>query len=188
MSMYDEKTCSSTEAAWLVVNGNKEVMLFEAHLTDCSESPNGFGWYFASYAKQPDGNWEERDGGLYWNYKNATDLESVIGDNLRYDAFIAERIEYSVFEDVCFEGNQEAKQKLLSAASILTERMFEGKTYRVKITETLEREVDVRATSRESAIKRARDDWKRKVHVLDNEDFKGVTFRAVRTSRSRDSR
>jgi hypothetical protein len=56
----------------------------------------------------------------------------------------------------------------------------------VRITETLERTVQVKAASREEAKERVADGWKYETHVLGADDFKGVEFRVLHPDRSRD--
>ena len=54
--------------------------------------------------------------------------------------------------------------------------MTELKTYKVIITETLQKTVYVEATSEEEAHIRARDAWKNAEYILDADSFKGVEF------------
>ena len=50
------------------------------------------------------------------------------------------------------------------------------KTFKVCITETLERVVEVEASNAESAVDKAISEYKNGKHVLDADDFTGVTF------------
>ena len=50
--------------------------------------------------------------------------------------------------------------------------------YKVKITEILERTVEVEASSREAAEDLVAEQWGHNEHILDAEDFTGVTFKA----------
>ena len=61
------------------------------------------------------------------------------------------------------------------------------KTYKVKITETLEKEVEVEAEDRDEAEQIVSDAWHNSEYILDAEDFKGVTFKAEPPARKRES-
>ena len=61
------------------------------------------------------------------------------------------------------------------------------KTYKVKITETLEKVVEVEAEDRDEAEQIVSDAWHNSEYVLDAEDFKGVEFNAVSPARKRES-
>lgn len=50
--------------------------------------------------------------------------------------------------------------------------------YKVKITEILERTVEVEASSREAAEDLVAEQWGHNEHILDAEDFKDVRFKA----------
>ena len=52
------------------------------------------------------------------------------------------------------------------------------KKYKVKITEILERTVEVEAGSREAAEDLVAKQWKNSEHILDADDFKDVSFKA----------
>ena len=52
------------------------------------------------------------------------------------------------------------------------------KTYQVTITETLEMEVEIEASSRYEAQYLAEKNWKNSDYILDSDHFKGVKFRA----------
>jgi hypothetical protein len=54
--------------------------------------------------------------------------------------------------------------------------------YTVNIIETLQREIEVEAKSREEAEDIVRSEWRREEHVLDADDFCSVTFGAVQTN------
>ena len=120
MAVYDEKTCICDEAAWLITrkteNGSQHAF-FECHATDDQESPCGVGWYFASYVKSDSGKWDEYDGGIYWDYENATDLESVIGETLPFSDFKQKRIAYEDFEAVCLRQDTRIELRLTSSPS-----------------------------------------------------------------------
>ena len=62
-------------------------------------------------------------------------------------------------------------------------------TYKVKITETFEKivEVEVEAEDREEAEQIVSDAWHNSEYILDAEDFKGVTFKAEPPARKRES-
>ena len=185
--MYDEKTCTIYEAAWLVVGGN-EVMFFEAHVTEDHESPTGTGWYFASYAKQLNGEWEEREGGIYWDYVSATELECVISETVPFETFDTHRIDHSAFEEICFNGDEEAEQKLFRDVGVPVADAPKTKPFSVRIIETLERTVEVDATSRSDALEQVASEYRKETHVLDSGDFKGVDFKIKPTERSRGTR
>ena len=51
------------------------------------------------------------------------------------------------------------------------------KPYTITITETLQMEVDVEASSRPEAAALVEQQWKNGDHVLDADNFKGVTFK-----------
>jgi hypothetical protein len=59
------------------------------------------------------------------------------------------------------------------------------KTFKVTITETLSREVAVKANSLEEAERIVEEDWSHERHVLDASDFVTVDFRAEPVSRVR---
>lgn len=50
------------------------------------------------------------------------------------------------------------------------------KEYDIKITETLERTVTVKAESVDDAKAQVEEEWGKSMHVLDSEDFAGVEF------------
>jgi len=52
------------------------------------------------------------------------------------------------------------------------------KTYKVTITEKLQKEVEVEASSRYEAERIVEKNWKNSDYILDAESFKGVKFRA----------
>ena len=60
------------------------------------------------------------------------------------------------------------------------------KTYKVTITETLEQEVEVQAASREEAERLVEMQWRNEDHILDSDNFMGVTFKAQRPQKERD--
>lgn len=60
-------------------------------------------------------------------------------------------------------------------------------TYKVKITETLEKVVEVEAENRHEAEQSVADAWHKSDYILDAEDFKGVTFKAEPPARKRES-
>ena len=53
-----------------------------------------------------------------------------------------------------------------------------AKKYRVTITETLKRTVDVTAESKETAEQSVSDEWYSGKHILTADDFTGVEFEA----------
>jgi hypothetical protein len=59
------------------------------------------------------------------------------------------------------------------------------KTHKVTITETLQMEVEVEATSRTEAEQIVERNWKNSDYVLDASHFKGATFKAERPSKER---
>jgi hypothetical protein len=163
-------------------------MFFEAHLTEDSDSPVQMGWYYSSHARQEDGTWEEHEGGLYWGYSNATDLEHVIDDTVPFGEFASHQIEYAMFEEICLENNKEAERELLGKFGVAKANEPEKRSYKVRITETLERVVEVKGKSREAAVESVRAKWNGGEHVLGSDDFAGVTFRPTLNARSRDTR
>ena len=56
-----------------------------------------------------------------------------------------------------------------------------------RITETLEKEVEVEAEDRDEAEQIVSDAWHNSEYILDAEDFKGVTFKAEPPARKRES-
>jgi hypothetical protein len=52
------------------------------------------------------------------------------------------------------------------------------KTYKVRITETLEKEVEIEANSRYEAERIAERNWQNADYILDADSFTGVKFRA----------
>ena len=52
--------------------------------------------------------------------------------------------------------------------------------FRVTITETLEKEVEVSATDHAHATQLVRDEYRNELHVLDSSDFTGVNFYSER--------
>ena len=178
--MYDIKTCTRTEAAWLVTaktESDTAVAFFEAHLADDDQSPNGVGWYFASYMRGDDGKWNEYDGGMYWDYENATDLEDIIGDTVPFREFTYKEIDHGVFEDICLINDIDRERDLLGDEGIeYPVYTTKKKSFQVIITETLKRTVTVKANSEEEALARVQDGWKYETHVLGADDFKEVHF------------
>ena len=59
------------------------------------------------------------------------------------------------------------------------------KSYKVTITETLEKIVEVKAPSREDAELLVERNWKDSEYILDADNFTGVTFQAEQSQRSR---
>lgn len=59
------------------------------------------------------------------------------------------------------------------------------KNYKITITETLQKEVTVEASSREEALQLAEQNWKNSEYVLDASNFLGVTFRGERPVKQR---
>ena len=106
--MHDDETCPCEQAAWLISDcaGTRRSMYFEAHVTDDDMSPNGHGWYFSSYERAVDGTWTEYDGGMYWDYESAKQLEDVIGETVPFESFAAEPIDYQEFERAVFSDNR----------------------------------------------------------------------------------
>jgi len=61
------------------------------------------------------------------------------------------------------------------------------KTFKVKITETLEKTVEVEAKSMLEAEQKVSDAWHNSEYILDAEDFTGVEFNAISPARKRES-
>jgi len=181
--MYDPKTCKCEEAAWLITTTtpeSAECAFFETHITEDEYSPNGYGWYFSSFMKGKDGTWSEYDGGIYWDYQDANEMEDVIGSTIPFKEFSCVRIDHETFDVICFRNDSQREIKLFSELGIAPpQKTVKEKSYVVMITETLQRAVPVKATSRDDALERARDGWKREVHVLSGDDFKDVSFRVA---------
>lgn len=160
--MYDEKTCTSEEAAWLVYGKDGDtaaISIFECHLTNDEDSPTGTGWYFASYLKGEDGTWNEHDGGCYWDYSAATDLESVIGETVPFGSYETVEIDYASFEAICFENDKQAETLTLALIPDMpTDDSPPKKNFFVKISETRELIVPVKANSSLEARMIVRDD------------------------------
>ena len=57
--------------------------------------------------------------------------------------------------------------------------MAEKKTYRVLITETLQKTVYVDAASEQEAHRRVSDAWKNSEYILDADSFQGVEFHVM---------
>ena len=188
MKLYDNRTCEYDQAAWLLTVNAKErttYAFFEAHISGDEHSPCGQGWYFSSYMKGEYG-WEEYDGGIYWDYENATDLEEVIGETVPFREYSYKQIDYMDFENICHCGDTDRELELLSELGIVVPACFsKEKSYNVTITETLKRTVTVKANSREEALARIEDGWKYETHVLGQEDFKEVHFAASQSTRER---
>lgn len=189
--MYDYKTCRQSEAAWLIkgkAEGGDVPALFGVHVCEDEYSPNGFGWYFASYLKGADGRWDEKDGGIFWDYSEATELEEVIGDTLPFREFSYKSIDYADFKAVVYDNDKDVEARLfgeLTAAA--PEQTSKEKLYSVRITETLERTVRVKAVSREDAKEKVADGWKYETHVLGADDFKRVEFKVLQPGRCREA-
>ena len=60
------------------------------------------------------------------------------------------------------------------------------KTYKVKITETLEKVVEVEAEDRDEAEQIVSDAWHNSEYILDADNFTGVEFTAEEVSRNRE--
>jgi hypothetical protein len=189
--MYDEKTCMCDEAAWLIVaktENGVEIAFFECHATEDQDSPNGVGWYFASHMKDRNGNWAEHDGGMYWDYENATDLRSVIGESVPFMELQSILIDYNDFEEICFGGDKDREKMLLDKLGFLIHEVAQPeKAYNVKITETLERTVSVKASNRDEALDKVKSSYKNETHVLDADDFKDVSFKVIGYDRGRNA-
>jgi hypothetical protein len=101
------------QAAWAVCGiGEKgaELWFFEAHAADDEDSPTGEGFYFASWNKDGCG-WEEYDGGQYWGYASAGQLEEAIGGALPFHEYSCRPIPYADFEAVCHGGDGSVEQR-----------------------------------------------------------------------------
>ncbi|MDR1357777.1 MAG: DpnD/PcfM family protein [Coriobacteriales bacterium] len=187
--MYDYKTCQQSEAAWLVkgkTEGGEVPALFGVHVCEDEYSPNGFGWYFASYLKGADGRWDEHDGGIYWDYSKATELEHVIGDTLPFREYSYRDTDYADFEAVVYDNDKAAEVRLFgNLATAAPEQAPKENLYSVRITERLERTVQVRAANRDEAKEKVADGWKYETHVLGADDFKGVDFKVLLQERRR---
>ncbi len=59
------------------------------------------------------------------------------------------------------------------------------KTYKVRIIETLEMEVEVEASNRFEAERLVEQQWKDSEHILDADCFSGVKFRAEQPQKNR---
>ena len=71
------------EAAWLVWDDQGNLGYFEARLTDDEASPTGQGWYHSFYEVDRErAAIFEHDGGMYWDYESAEELECEIGGYL----------------------------------------------------------------------------------------------------------
>jgi hypothetical protein len=57
--------------------------------------------------------------------------------------------------------------------------MAEKKTYKVMITETLQKTVFVDASSEQEAHRRVSDAWKNSEYILDADSFQGVEFHVM---------
>jgi hypothetical protein len=57
--------------------------------------------------------------------------------------------------------------------------------YKVTITETLEEEVEVEASSRDEAKRLVDEQWRNSDHILDSDNYAGVTF-TVQRPKNRD--
>lgn len=188
--MYDYKTCACDRAAWLISDERgAEQAFFAVSVCENEYSPNGFGWSFASYLKGAGGRWSEHDGGIYWDFKDAREFEDVIGDTVPFREFTYWEIDYGDFEAICLGGDAEREVGLLGerAVSGLVHKA-KDQLFDVRITETLERTVQVKANNRDDAVARVQDGWKYETHVLGAEDFKAVRFKVMPQVRGREGR
>jgi hypothetical protein len=178
--MYNEKTCYCDKAAWFITGITENGIvcaIFECHATDDQDSPNGVGWYFAAHMKGKDGHWDEHGGGMYWDYENATDPEHIIAEAVPFKEFITRQIPYKDFEDICFgEDKDKETAWFIEAGVVGPEKPTNEKSYNVRITETLERTITVKANNRDEALDKVKSDYKHETHVLDADDFKCVNF------------
>jgi hypothetical protein len=178
--MYDERTCKSTESAWSVCGKGEygpELWFYEAHLAEDESSPTLTSWTFASFTKDADGKWSDFNGGQYWAYDNATELDEVIGETLPFREFAYGPIPHDDFDAVCFGGDTAKEREYAAAYGIkLPEHERKVKSYNATITETLSRTVTVKANSEDEAHARIEKEWRNEVHVLGAEDFKDVHF------------
>jgi len=185
------RTVAAEEAAWAISANTvlgKELWFFEAHLAEDQESPTGEGFYFASWKRDKEGNWSEYDGGQYWGYSSATDLDEVIGETLPFSDYTHELIPYEDFEAVCFYGDKSVEQNYADSFSTkLPEQDQRERAYDVTICETLKRTVSVRAKSADEAHAKVEDDWRDGVYVLDADDFKEVHFTTREQQRTQTS-
>lgn len=60
------------------------------------------------------------------------------------------------------------------------------KTYKVEITETLQKAVVVQARSREEAKAIVEEQWRNSEYILDAENFVAVEFKALAESKNKD--
>lgn len=78
LTANDEGFCSGggalEDAYWLLVEFGGSIQLFEVHLADDDWSPSGYCWDCYAYALRVDGQWDEIDGGQWWDYSDAGDL------------------------------------------------------------------------------------------------------------------
>lgn len=115
--MYDCDSCPCEQAAWRVFDlmCEHEPMYFEAHVADDEESPNGFGWSFSSHSRNADGTWFEYDGGQYWDYQSAKELEGAIAEAVPFAAFEARPVEYEEFERVASQAPRSLSEREAAA-------------------------------------------------------------------------
>jgi hypothetical protein len=177
----------ANEAAWAVCGKGErgpELWFFEAHLTHDEDSPTGEGFSFASWNKDKEGRWGEYDGGLYYGYAEAKELEEVIGETVPFKEFSYKEIPYPDFFDACF-NSYPAKERAYAEHFGITapEHTRKERSFEVTITETLKRTVRVRASNEDEARQRVEDGWKNEVHVLGADDFKEVHFTVSERSR-----
>lgn len=90
-----------SQAAWLIHNDKAQKVVFEAHLTDSEDTPDGTGWDHTLYLVNPvTGLLTEHDGGVYSGYDDVSELEAVIPEYLPegFGDFNIEQIPYELFE------------------------------------------------------------------------------------------
>jgi hypothetical protein len=125
-----------------------------------------------AHEKHESGRWDEYDGGIFWHYSEATDLECAIGDTVPFREYSYRQIPYADFEAICIKGDTAKESEYCARYGIpAKEHIRKKRTFDVTITETLKRTVQVRANSEDEAQAIVEDGWKYETHVLGSEDL-----------------
>jgi hypothetical protein len=189
LKQFEPPSIDTSHAAWVICGKGekgKELWFYESHETDDEWSPTGTGWYFASWFKDQNGKWAEYDGGCFWDYRFATELEEAIGETLPFKEYCYKNIPYEDFEAVC-TGGDSAKEAAYRAqyGVAAPKHQPKEKTFDVTICETLKRTVQVKANNEDEAHQKVEDGWKNELHVLGPDDFEEVYFTASERSRDK---
>lgn len=129
---FDPALVEVMETAWVRVAPDGTQALAQCWIAEDDESPNGLGWYYATWEwNEEQGLWHEYDGGCMWGYQNADELEyelpwpPSIADGEYWQA----QVDCDLLEDVlgdeylAIEGRRMTEEELKDAFMAETRRL-----------------------------------------------------------------